>query len=75
MDDIEFLEKHGLSDGEFGEVWEKELHNIHNSDYNQERWHLSRMSMLAGYLLGKGWDVDAVLSTLNNHRGDRGENQ
>lgn len=75
QEDLELLEKHGLTNGKFGEVWEGELHDIQNSNYNQERWHLSRMSMLAGYLIGKGWKIDEVLTTLKNHRGDTGENQ
>jgi len=73
-DDVEILQKHGLSDGEFGQIWEEELHEVHTEDYLQERWHLSRMSMLAGYLLGQGKDIEEILSVLAEHR-DRGEDQ
>jgi len=71
-EDVEFLQEHGLTDGEFGEIWEEQLHEVHAEDYNQERWHLSRMSMLAGYLLGQGNEIEDILSVLDEHR-DRGE--
>ena len=68
QDDIDFLQEYSLSDGHFGEIWEKELHKIKSSDRNQERWHLSRMSMLAGYLIGQGKSMEEVLSIVSNHR-------
>ena len=73
-EDIELLQEHGISDGEFGQIWEEQLHEVHTEDYNQERWHLSRMSMLAGYLLGQGKPVEEIPSILDEHR-NGGETQ
>lgn len=51
--DIKLLEKYGLNNGYFGELWEGCLSRIEGETRNQERWALARRSMLAGYLLAK----------------------
>jgi hypothetical protein len=65
-EDQQLLEEHGCYG--FVEVWEKELHRIHHQDQNQERWHLARMAMLAGYLIGQGNSVSEVVETLRDHQ-------
>lgn len=66
QEDQELLTEHGVDD--FGRIWEESLTKMNHADRNQERWHLSRMSMLAGYLLGSGSDTDEVIEMLNEHQ-------
>jgi hypothetical protein len=66
-DDVDFIMENGLPNGAFGRVWEKELHKVKHTG-SQERWHLARMAMLAGYLLGNGESLEDVVSTLEDGR-------
>lgn len=64
--DIDFLDKNKV----FGwnELWEKSIcnHSIDNDD-NQLRWHLSRISYLAGYLTAKGVPEQEIEKLIDNH--------
>jgi hypothetical protein len=65
-DDIVFLDKNQVEDWE--SIWEDSLskHAIDSLSDNQMHWHLSRLSYLAGYLMGKGIDITEIKEKLDN---------
>ena len=67
--DMELLGTFSLEGG-WHIIWEDSLHKDTNKsvDDNQNRWHLSRMSFLAGYLHAKGKSRDEIIIILDNHR-------